>query len=82
MTAKNATKRKKTKSHVVRSADNGFVSIPNYGRKLAMAAFCTECMGFSGSAQDCTAILCPLFPFRANTLRTKTGNCDQNGVPK
>jgi len=79
MTTETKAKRKAKKAHIVRCADGNYLEINNYGRKLAMAAFCTECMGFMGGAQDCSAIFCPLYPFRANTLRTKTGNLDKNG---
>lgn len=64
-------------AHTIRAADGGFVTIPRYGRTLAVACFCTECLGFEDSPADCTAKLCPLYPFRAKTLRSKKGNRDE-----
>jgi hypothetical protein len=42
-------------------------------RKLAMACFCTECLGFEGNPADCTSRFCPMYPFRARTFRTREG---------
>lgn len=61
--------------HTVRSSDGRLASI-RLTRKLAIAAFCTECTGFDSNPADCTSVLCPLYPFRAKTLRTKTGTFD------
>ena len=73
--AKMTGKRKSTTEHVIRCANGKYASI-RLTRKLAMAAFCTECMGWEGNPQDCTAPLCPLYPFRAKTLRTMRGDMD------
>jgi len=66
-------RRTKVHEHTIRAADGGLVKL-RLTRKLAMSAFCTECLGFDDNPQSCTAPLCPLYPFRAKTLRTKKGN--------
>ena len=38
-------------------------------RGTAILAFCTECMGHGAAhPKDCTAVHCPLYPFRGKTL--------------
>lgn len=64
-------------THTVRTAD-GRHTVLRLTRKLAMAAMCTECLGFEENPADCTSVLCPLYPFRAKTLRTRRG--DRNSV--
>lgn len=61
-----------TAEHVVRTADGGYISL-RLTRKRAMDAMCTECMGFEDNPKDCTAKLCPLYPFRAKTFETRKG---------
>lgn len=55
-------------NHTVRTKDYGetkkVVEIDHYTR----ARFCTECMGFEEHPRNCTAKLCPLFPFRGKVL--------------
>lgn len=68
-------KHKAPKQYVIRCADGRYVSI-RLTRKLAMSDFCTECMGWEDNPSDCTAPLCPLYPFRAKTLQTKRGTMD------
>lgn len=63
----------RTAEHVVRTADGRFIGI-RLTRKLAMAAMCTECLGFEENPTDCTSPYCPLFPYRAKTLATRRGN--------
>jgi hypothetical protein len=62
------------KSHTVRSADGCRVSLPNLSRKLAIFAMCCECLGWEEHPDLCTATLCPLFPFRGKTLKTRKGD--------
>jgi len=45
-------------------------------RKLAIACHCTECMGF-GDPKACTSPKCPLYGFRAKTLKTMRGDVEQ-----
>ena len=62
-------------SHTVRAKDGGKITL-RYGRKLAIRLFCTECLGWEDNPRDCTAPLCPLYPFRGSTLaslRAKNG---------
>ncbi len=63
-------------THVVRTADGRYREL-RLTRKLAMAACCTECMGFEADPADCTTYRCPLWPFRARTQATLRGNLDQ-----
>jgi hypothetical protein len=67
--------RSRTVTHTVRSSDGGLISL-RLTRKSAIAAQCTECMGFA-SPRDCTARLCPLWAFRAKTLATRWGDRPQ-----
>lgn len=60
--------------HTVRSADGKTVEIRPYGRKIAMSAMCTECLGFETNPAECTSPLCPLFPFRVRTQKTREGD--------
>lgn len=61
--------------HTVRTADGRYREL-RLTRKVAMAAFCSECMGFEENPADCTSKLCPLYPFRAKTLETRRGTMD------
>lgn len=61
------------KSHRVRTADRGFILLHPYPKGLAVKAMCTECMGFEGNPSECTALTCPLFPYRGKTQRTLRG---------
>lgn len=58
--------------HTVRTKDGGTRTMP-MGRKLAMAAMCTECLGWSHPS-GCTSPMCPLFPYRAKTEQTLVGD--------
>lgn len=66
-------KRRGIFEHVIRSADGRFVRL-RLTRKLAMAALCTECLGFEDNPANCTAKTCPIYPFRAKTLKTQHGD--------
>ena len=59
--------------HTVRTKDDGLKRI-KCGRKLAVRLFCTECLGWVDDPKDCTATLCPLFPFRGRTQASLKGN--------
>ena len=61
--------------HTVRTADGRYIEL-KLTRKLAMSAFCTQCLGFEEDPANCTAVHCPLFPFRAKTLATRYGTMD------
>ena len=58
------------KKHTMRTNTNGRVTLM-LNRKIAIQAKCTECLGWEGNPRECTAVLCPLFPFRGKTLRTR-----------
>ena len=70
-----ANKARPNGRHVVRSADKRYVAIPAT-RRSCMAAMCMECMGWESDPKDCTAPLCPLYPFRRRTLATHKGTQD------
>lgn len=74
MTTTDKTIRKRTGGTVrpVLCANGRYISI-RLTRKLAMACFCTECLGFEGNPADCTSIFCPMYIFRAKTYRTREG---------
>lgn len=77
---KNRQPRSGSMMHTVRTAD-GRYTVLRLTRKLAMAALCTECMGFEDNPADCTSYSCPLYPFRAKTLRTRRGDRDARPTP-
>lgn len=57
----------------VRCDDGGTREI-TYGRDLAIRLFCTECMQWVCSeVKQCSAPLCPLYPFRGATHKTYHG---------
>ena len=60
-------------THTVRTADGGTKEFDSYHRAFAIKAHCTECMGWEGRPYDCTATLCPLYPFRGGVLSTRKG---------
>jgi hypothetical protein len=61
------------KSHRVKTADRGFITLHPYPKGLALKSMCTECMGFEANPSDCIARACPLYPYRCKTLRTMRG---------
>jgi len=64
--------RKSSPTHTIR-AKNGLLLTLRLTRKLAIACFCVECLGWESNPADCSAPLCPLYPFRSKTLRTQKG---------
>jgi len=63
-------KKSLTVTHTIRTKSGRTKSL-TYGRKDAIRLFCTECMGWEGDPKECTSPLCPLYPFRGNTLAAK-----------
>ena len=59
-------------SHTVRTRDGGERAL-KCGRMLAIRLMCTECLGWGDDPKDCTASLCPLFPFRGRTRASQRG---------
>lgn len=50
--------------HTIRAKGGGVVDV-TLNRNRAIKAMCTECCGYSEmNPKDCTAKLCPLWPFR------------------
>ena len=56
--------------HTVRTSKNGTLEL-RYGRELAIRMKCTECFGWETDPAECTAPLCPLFPFRGLTRKSR-----------
>ena len=52
------------------------VVIDGYARARAVKIFCTECLGFEDHPKDCTANLCPLFPFRGKSTLAYDGESE------
>lgn len=57
--------------HMVRHKDGGTVDINHLTRSKAIALMCVECLGHEVHPAECTSPMCPLYPFRKNTLLTK-----------
>ena len=56
--------------HEIRARDGGTRTVPLTPQK-AIRAFCIECMGFNASeVQNCTAPLCPIYPWRMGRIKT------------
>jgi hypothetical protein len=67
----NQREKKSTKVwHTVRTSKNGTREL-RYGRELAIRMKCTECFGWETDPTECTAPLCPLFPFRGLTRKSR-----------
>lgn len=63
--------------HTVRSADQGTCCV-KLTYKLAVALFCTECLGFEADPKsDCTSPLCPLYPYRRRTRASQHWNVQE-----
>lgn len=74
------TRRRKPRSggvdHTILAANGRYTRV-RLTRKTAMAALCTECLGFEDNPVFCTARTCPIYPFRAKTLLTRRGTIDR-----
>ena len=57
----------------VRTADGGTRTM-TIGRKKAILLFCTECLGWETSPDDCTDVHCPLYGFRGKTIAAYHGD--------
>ena len=56
--------------HAVRTSSGGQRML-RYGKKQAIRLKCTECLGWETHPNDCTGVLCPLYPFRGKTLASR-----------
>jgi hypothetical protein len=58
--------------HTIRTKDYGktkrVVDVDGYTRGRAIKLFCTECLGYEDHPNDCTANMCPLYPYRGKML--------------
>ncbi len=61
--------------HTIRHKDYGLmksqqvVEINGYTRGIAIKLFCTECLGHETNPKECTAVCCPLFPYRGKSMK-------------
>ena len=58
--------------HTIRTSENGRIELEIHP-SLAIKLKCMDCLGYEGNPKDCTATLCPLYPFRGRTLRSMHG---------
>lgn len=59
---------KAARTHTIRTKDGGTKEV-SINRGKAIKLMCTECMGWGeADPKDCTAPLCPLYPFRGKIL--------------
>ena len=68
--ARKAPRAPSRRTHTVRTKDGGQKAL-NYGRKQAILLHCTECLGWEIHPRDCTSPLCPLYPFRGQTMASQ-----------
>ena len=71
-----STRTRRPHEHTIRTADGGLVSLKRPTRGMVIKVMCMECLGWQDSPVDCTDKLCPLWPYRGRTLKTKKGNPD------
>lgn len=62
--------------HTIKTRDGGTKAI-KYGRKQAIFLMCTECLGWEQHPKNCTALRCPLYPFRGFTLASQWSKADK-----
>lgn len=54
--------------HTIRQPNGRTATLKNYvSRKTAIRLYCCECLGWETNPKNCTATMCPLFPFRGRT---------------
>jgi len=69
--------------HKVRTRDGGEVEVSPYTRQTAISLMCSECMGWESHPRDCTAVKCPLYPFRRKSqLAYHSGGPKSKNGPK
>jgi len=60
-------------THTVRTMDGGTKTFNNYIRSQAIKMMCVSCLGWGDHPSTCTDTLCPLYPFRGGTEKTRRG---------
>lgn len=58
--------------HTLRTSENGRVEL-DLTPTLAIKLKCVDCMGYEGHPNECTAVLCPLYPFRGKSMLSMHG---------
>jgi hypothetical protein len=59
--------------HKIRVDESGKVKVVKLTARRAIIEHCKECMGFNMSdVRRCTAVLCPLYPFRTRDVPQDT----------
>jgi hypothetical protein len=69
-------------SHTMRSKGGGTVTLEKLSKLKAIRAFCTECQGWEEDPNNCTDLLCPLYPWRGRVQFTSKSPQDVQGTPK
>ena len=59
--------------HIIKTRDGGRKGL-SYTRAQAIKLFCVACLGWEVHPKECTAPLCPLFPYRGITLASQHGS--------
>ena len=59
--------------HTIRTKDGGKKTF-RYAKTQAIRLMCMQCLGWEDSPRDCTATLCPLYPFRGSTMASQKGD--------
>lgn len=57
-------------THTVRTSSNKRLTV-KLTRGLAIKLMCMECLGWECNPKECVSTLCPLFPYRGRTLKSK-----------
>jgi hypothetical protein len=58
--------------HTIRTSENGRVEL-DLTPGLAIKLKCVDCLGYETHPSTCTATLCPLYPFRGNSMLSRHG---------
>jgi hypothetical protein len=61
------------RKHTIRTRDGGMKTFV-YGRKQAIFLLCVECLGWDDHPNVCTSKLCPVYPFRGQTMASQRGD--------
>jgi len=61
------------RKHTIRTRDEGTKTF-TYGRKQGIFLMCVECLGWDDHPKVCTSKMCPLYPFRGQTMASQRGD--------
>lgn len=60
------------RTNTLRTRDGNTVTL-SYNKGTAIKFKCTECLGWDDNPKQCTDTMCPLFPFRGQSMATQRG---------